>query len=118
MKDKAIKKIAMRKAGQSTSKIRVSAIAISKAGNVLGSASNRPRFNRFGGGMHAEMALLQKVGPGMATMIICRIGRGGAILPIEPCKSCRKTLDKLGIRVVSIQPEADNETPADSPQDS
>jgi len=99
------KKQAIQKAKQSSSKIRISAIALTKNGNVLGSATNRPRFNRYGGGYHAEMALIHKVGPGFSTMILCRIGRGGKVLPIHPCKKCSKTLKKLHIKVICIQPD-------------
>jgi cytidine deaminase len=94
--------LAKKKASQSLSKYRISAIALDDRGNVLGSAMNRPRFDHHGGGVHAEIAVLSKFGPKVKTIILCRIGNDGDILPIHPCKRCKKVLDKKGIKVYSI----------------
>ena len=99
-----IESIAKQKAKQSLSKFRISAIGLDKRGRILGSATNKPRFNRSGGGIHAEMALLKRYRKNIAIIIICRIGNAGTVLPIEPCKTCRRVLGKLGIKITTINP--------------
>jgi len=97
--------IARKKAEQSQSKYRISAIAFDSQGKILATAVNRPRFNRKGGGVHAEIAALQKGGPRTHSILICRIGNSGDLLEIEPCEYCQKILDKKGIKVYSVDPK-------------
>ena len=99
---------ARKKAEQSQSKYRISAVALDKQGKVLATAVNRPRFNRKGGGEHAEMVVLQKAGPKTHSIMICRIGNSGDLLEIEPCDTCKRILDKKGIRVYSVNPTMRN----------
>ena len=94
--------LARKKAGRSYSKYKISAIALDKGGNVLATAVNRPRFSRKGGGVHAEMIALRKGGPKTTSIMICRVGNAGDLLDIQPCKNCQKIIDKLGIKVYSI----------------
>jgi len=96
---------ARKKAEQSLSKYRISAVALDKNGKVLATAVNQPRFNRKGGGIHAEILALRKAGPKTYSIVICRIGNAGDLLNIQPCKRCKKILDKHGIRVYSIEPQ-------------
>jgi cytidine deaminase len=100
----AIQDRAINKAKQSQAKYKISAIGLDRRGNLLGSACNQLRFSKFGGGLHAEMLLLHRYGNKVKTIILCRVGRGGDVLPIEPCDKCQKVLDKLKIKVVSITP--------------
>ena len=93
---------AINKAKQSQAKYKISAIGLDKKGKVLGSAFNQLRFSKFGGGLHAEMLLLHRYGNKVKTIILCRVGKHGSILPIEPCKKCQKILDKLKIKVISV----------------
>lgn len=97
-----LRNLAINKARQSISSFRISAIGISKNGNVIASAFNRPRFGRSGGGVHAEMELLRRGRNQIATIILCRIGKNEEVLPIEPCIHCRKIIDKLGIKIVYV----------------
>ena len=97
--------MARKKAKQSFSKYKISAIALDKSGNVLATAVNRPRFSRKGGGVHAEILALKKGGPKTHSIMICRIGNSGDLLNIEPCENCQKILDKKGIRIYSIEPK-------------
>ena len=99
---KSFRERALAKAKQSMSVYKISAIAVSRNGNVLASAVNRPRFEREGGGIHAEMMALRKAGNGVYAIILCRIGGSGDLLPIHPCKRCQKVLDKKGIRVWTL----------------
>jgi len=94
---------ARKKAGQSSSKYKISAIAFDKNGKILATAVNRPRFSRKGGGVHAELIALRKGGPKTHSIMICRVGNSGNLLGIEPCKNCQRILDKLGIRVYSVE---------------
>ena len=94
--------MARKKAGQSYSKYKISAIALDKGGNVLATAVNRPRFSRKGGGVHAEMIAIRKGGPKTHSIMICRVGNSGNLLDISPCENCQKILDKLGIKVYSV----------------
>jgi cytidine deaminase len=94
--------MAMKKAQQSGCKFKISAIALDKRGDVIATAVNRPRFNREGGGVHAEMVALQKGGRKVHSMIICRVGNSGDLLPIEPCDQCKRVLDKKRVKVYSI----------------
>ena len=96
--------IAINKAKQSPSKYRVSAMALDKQGKILATAINRPRFDRHGGGVHAELAVLKKTKTRhVKSIIICRVGATGELLPIDSCHRCRRVLDRLGIKVYSIQ---------------
>ena len=95
-------KIAKEKAKQSNCTYKVSAIGLNKKGEVTYKAFNKSRFMRPGGAIHAEMEVMLKGGPGIRTIIICRVGNGGDILPIHPCKVCKDKAAELGIRIVSV----------------
>jgi hypothetical protein len=40
---------------------------------------------------------------GVVSIVICRIGRGGAVRPIAPCANCQKVANKLGVSITSIE---------------
>lgn len=94
------------KADQALTSYRVSAIAFSKKGEILGSATNSFRIDGRpdgkGSGVHAERRLMSRYGNHIKTIVICRIGRSGDILPIEPCNVCQKVADKMGIKIISV----------------
>jgi cytidine deaminase len=98
-----IKKHAINKAMQSPSKYKISAIGLDHRGKVLGSTFNSLRFNRYGGGLHAEMRLIQRYRNNVKTIILCRVGRSGNILPIQPCERCAKVLTKKNITVITVE---------------
>ena len=96
-----------KKAEQSPSKTRVSAIAFDRNGDFIAQAFNTlpidgVRLNK-GAGIHAEAKLMRKYGTLVKTIIISRIGRGGAWLPIQPCEKCQELARKLGIKIVPIE---------------
>ena len=94
---------AKKKAQQSICKHRVSATGFDKSGNVLGSAINRPHLSKIGGGIHAEISLLRRIDvKKLHSILLCRVGKGGNLLPIHPCENCKKVLDKLGVFVYSV----------------
>ena len=92
-------KKARKKSKKNPCKYKVAAICYDKRNNLLGIAYNVPRFEHKGGGTHAEMMALQKWGVTIKRMTLIRFGNGGDLLPIEPCKSCKRVLDKLGVKV-------------------
>lgn len=93
----------IRKADKSKCTYKISAIAFSKNNNLLGISFNGFRFSRYGGGLHAEMKLMQMYGRKISYIVICRTNGKGHLLPIEPCDKCRKVADKLGIKIKSVE---------------
>ena len=97
------------KATQTKTCYRISAIAFNKKGEFLGSATNGfqmdGRTPNKGCGIHAERKLISRYKYNIKTIIICRIGGGGNILPIEACSVCQKIADKMGIKIISVDSE-------------
>ena len=97
---------AIKKAGQSICKYRVSAIGLNRKGEVVGAASNTPRFKRFHGGNHAEINLMRRaLGRGLKTIVLCRINDSGKIKPIHPCAACLHRAEESGVQILSIHSE-------------
>ena len=92
----------IKKAEQSNCKFRVAAMALDKKGNLIGLSRNTRRFPRRGGGIHAEMALMAQYGKNIHTIIICRIGRGGDLRPLEACAKCQAKANELGITIRTV----------------
>lgn len=94
------------KATQTKTCYRISAVAFNKKGEILGTTTNgfqmdgRPPGK--GCGIHAERKLISRYKYNIKTIVICRIGNGGAILPIQPCDVCKKIADKMGIKIMSV----------------
>lgn len=99
--------ILIEKAEQTETPYRISAIAFNKKGEVLGTSccnfSLLGKVSRKGTGVHAERKLMKRYGSNIKTIVICRIGKSGDILPIVPCVVCQKIADKLGIKIVSVK---------------
>ena len=100
------------KAMHSPCTYRISGIAFSKKGNVLGYCTNshskwqvleKTPVGRAGTAEHCERLLIRKFGQRIHTIVICRIGRSGEIRPIDPCKTCQKLAEKYGITIRTIQ---------------
>lgn len=98
-----------RKAVQSPSKYRISAIAFNKKGNILGACSNS--YSRYGKensnkfmGVHAERRLMERYKKNIKTIVIMRIGHSGIIRPVDPCRVCKSIADKMGIKIISVMP--------------
>jgi hypothetical protein len=100
---KEITEIARKKAQQSQCRNRVSALGLNKNGDCVMKTFNLHRFGRKGGGVHAEMQILAKAREkGVVSIIICRVGKGGDLLPIDPCETCQETADKLGVKISTV----------------
>ena len=86
---------------------KVSAVAYSAKGDVLGYATNNVRDDivptRRGAGVHAERQLIKKFGRSIKYIVISRFWHDGTLLPISPCENCQKVADKLGIRIIKLQ---------------
>ena len=92
----------MKKASQSICRYKISVIGFDRKGKVVGLAINKPRFDRLGGGLHAEMNLMAQYGENIKTIVICRISNRGELLPIHPCKMCRTKMKELNIKYFTI----------------
>ena len=90
------------RAKQSSCRFKISAAAFDRKGILLGTSVNKPRFIKFGGGIHAEMSLIHQYKKRIKHITLCRIGKNGNFLPIEPCDSCRKVINILGISYDSV----------------
>jgi len=100
------------KASQSSCTYRISGIAFSKKGNILGIATNshskwdilsKVPIGRAGTAEHCEKRLIEKFKQKIHTLIICRIGHSGEFRPIHPCKNCTKLAKKYGIKIISVK---------------
>ena len=105
--DPSIVSLAIRKARQSSCRHKISAIGISKKGDIIGTATNRPRFDHASGSSHAEAVLMLSCGKNLRTIIICRVGKGGMVKPIDPCATCLEKANELGIKIVSVEGRED-----------
>jgi len=95
-------KRAKRKAKTSACRYSVSALGFNHKGELIRTATNRPRFTRYGGGVHAEMEIMRTT-KNVKTIIICRVGASGELRPIDPCKRCRAKAEELGVQIVTIR---------------
>lgn len=111
--DPALKHLLVETASHSPCTYKVSAVAFDKKGNILGHSTNKHSIwdvlsdngeGRAGTAVHAERALIKRYSNHIKTIVICRIGRSGEILPIDPCPACRKAASKYGIRIISVNP--------------
>jgi hypothetical protein len=44
---------------------------------------------------------------GITRILICRVGAGGTLRPIDPCSKCQAIADKLGIVINTVPEEND-----------
>lgn len=102
---KEILQILKKKAIQSSCYFYVAVMGFDKNFNYVGSATNKPRFHRENGGIHAEINLLKKYGPRIKHILLCRVGKSGKFRPIHPCENCRKVLEKNNVKVITVESE-------------
>jgi tRNA(Arg) A34 adenosine deaminase TadA len=93
---------AINKAQQTTCRYKVFAIGFNSRGDIIGIASNRRRFDREGGSIHAEMELIKNYGRKIRSIIIGRTNSSGNLLPIDCCDACKKILDRYRITVRTV----------------
>lgn len=104
-----ITEFAIKRASKSMCRYRISAIGLNKKGEVIGSAFNKPRFDKLHGGLHAEVNLIRRYQSQLKTIIICRVNAKGKVLPIHPCVKCKELADKLKIEIKSISEDGNVE---------
>lgn len=101
------------KAKHSPCTYSVSAVAFDKHGDILGHMTNshsqwnvleKEKEGRAGTGKHAERKLMARYGALIKTILICRCGATGDILPIDPCPACLAAANKYGIKIISVCP--------------
>jgi deoxycytidylate deaminase len=93
---------AKRRALKSSCRYKISALGFNSRGELIYSSFNKPRFKRYGGGVHAEMNVMLKAGPSLKTIILCRVNNYGKLLPIDPCSVCKRKSEELGIKIITI----------------
>lgn len=94
---------AIKKAGKSNCRQKISALGFNKSGDLIYISSNRPRFSKKGGSIHAEMSVMANASRSLRSILICRVGLGGDLLPIDPCRVCAQKAQELGIRIISVK---------------
>lgn len=108
----AIEDLLKEKASHSPCTYKVSAVAFDKKGDILGHCTNNHSKwdvldygeGRAGTARHAERILASRYKGNIKTIVICRLGRSGNVLPLDPCPACQKVADKLGIKIMSLMP--------------
>jgi deoxycytidylate deaminase len=84
--------------------MHISALGFNKKNECVASATNKSRFCRKGGGVHAEdQIMIQAKRKGITSILVCRINKGGNFLPIDPCEKCQALAKKLGITIKTIK---------------
>ena len=110
--DPALMHLLKEKALHSPCTYKVSAIAFDRKGNILGHTTNKHSKwdvldygeGRAGTARHSERILIERYSQNIKTILICRVGRSGEILPIDPCPACKKAAAKYGIKIISVYP--------------
>lgn len=102
------------KAAHSPCTYKISGIAFDAKGDILGHVTNshsknwnvleKEKIGRAGTAVHSERRLLQRYGSLIKTIVICRVGHSGNVLPIDPCPVCRKAAAKYGVKIISLMP--------------
>ncbi len=93
---------AIKKARKSCCLFKISAMALNRKGEVISTTTNRHRFDGKGRGLHAEMILMKRHPKSVKTIIICRVGKGGDLRPVHPCKMCSEKALELGVKIITL----------------
>jgi cytidine deaminase len=93
----------IKKASTSPCRFRIAAIGLDYRGRVIISRTNSPRFVRHGGGTHAEMSVMISAPRSLRTIIIVRVNRRGELRPIDPCATCARKAEELGIQIRTLR---------------
>lgn len=100
---KRYKEMLTQKAKQSISKYKVSAIGLSKKGNIVGKCFNKPSVKPGNIGCHAESRLILRYGRKIKTILIYRIGLAGTPKPIDPCPMCSELARRFNIDIITVK---------------
>lgn len=96
-----------KKAMQSKCNQKVAAMGFNAGGELVYISMNTSIYHngqsRRGLSVHAEEHIFKVAKrKNIKDIVICRVGNSGDFLPIDPCESCAKTAEKLGIRIYSV----------------
>lgn len=83
----------------------ITAIAVNKKNEILGLSNNKignHKTSKYGCGLHAERELIKRYKGNIKTIFLYRRGHSFDTLPIHPCKTCQKIIDKFNIKVVLV----------------
>jgi len=96
------------KASQSKCNAKIAALGFNPSGQCVAKAFNQKRFLRKGGGLHAEMILMREARrKGIVSILLCRVGKSGDLLPVDPCPTCAQKAAELGIKIFTVPAEED-----------
>lgn len=76
---------------------RVAAAGIDHRNRIIGIKVNSPKHVMRGD--HAEERLMRE----MPRIVIIRVNSKGEMLPIDPCVTCARIADKLGVTIEKIK---------------
>jgi len=79
---------------------RVAAAGIDYRGRIIGIAVNSPRLPMRG--YHAEEVLMRRLPRSLTRIVIVRVGSCGELLPIDPCATCARIAEKLGVTIERV----------------
>jgi len=96
-------KLGIRKASQSKCRFKVCAIGLNSKGDLIDAKCNKSKIEKKGMGKHAEIELIKRHGRKIRKIILIRIGGTGNILPIDPCPTCSKIMQRYGIKWETIK---------------
>ena len=93
----------IRKAMKTLCHSKVAVICFDKRGKYLGITVNYQRFSKKGGGVHAEIAAINRFGKRLRTIVLLRSGHSGILRPIECCPVCARVMRENKVKVVTIK---------------
>lgn len=85
------------------SKFFITAAAYNKKNEFLGIVNNKRNNNKvskFNCGLHAERELIKRYKGNIKYIVLYRRGNSFNTLPIHPCNTCNKIINKLNIKVI------------------
>jgi len=86
--------------------MKVVALGFNSKNVCLITSTNKPRYSKKGGGLHAEEVIFREAKRlGIVRILICRVNESEEFLPIDPCPRCSKIANKMNIVIDTIQPK-------------
>lgn len=99
----------VKKALKSNCRYKIIAVGLDKKKNVIHTCTNKDRFPKKGGSLHAEERMMAEAGRDLRYILIFRVGGSGDILPIVPCDRCTKLAKKNNVKIIATYPYYEKE---------
>lgn len=80
---------------------RVAAAGIDHRNRIIGIKVNSPKHVMRGD--HAEERLMREMPRSLKRIVIIRVNSKGEMLPIDPCVTCARIADKLGVTIEKVE---------------